>query len=266
MFGWSATDIAGNGITTLFPAELGDVPAGLQVWSSCRFRGSARHRDGARLALAVRFEPLAAPDVGLGVVFCELEADSDFDAREVEARYESVVGAMHEGVLVFGLDGAIRSCNPAAVRILGHSEAELLGRSLDSRWHAVHEDGAPWSPDTYPAVVTLRTGAPQSGVVMGIHRPDGALAWVSINSEPIRLCPHARPHAVVATFVDITEARLAAERVKRLAGLLPVCAWCKSVRNDRGYWQQIEHYLAEHTDARFTHGLCPSCSAKLPPS
>ena len=99
---------------------------------------------------------------------------------------------------------------------------------------------------------------------MGVYRPDGSLRWISINTEPIRLCPNAAHHAVVATFVDVTETRLATERAKRLAGLLPVCAWCKSVRDDRGYWQQIEHYLAEHTDARFTHGLCPSCSEKMP--
>lgn len=48
-------------------------------------------------------------------------------------------------------------------------------------------------------------------------------------------------------------------RVHRLHGLLPVCAWCRRVRNDRDYWQSVEEYMAEVTDCRITHGICPAC-------
>jgi len=51
--------------------------------------------------------------------------------------------------------------------------------------------------------------------------------------------------------------------VKRLQGLLPICASCKKVRDDDGYWQQIESYISEHSDAKITHGICPECSVKL---
>ncbi len=51
-------------------------------------------------------------------------------------------------------------------------------------------------------------------------------------------------------------------RVKRLHGLLPICAWCKRVRNDGDYWQSVEGYIAEQTDVRFTHGICPTCLAR----
>jgi len=47
--------------------------------------------------------------------------------------------------------------------------------------------------------------------------------------------------------------------VKTLYGLLPICAWCKRIRNDQGYWSQVEAYLREHTEADFTHGICPDC-------
>jgi sigma-B regulation protein RsbU (phosphoserine phosphatase) len=50
-------------------------------------------------------------------------------------------------------------------------------------------------------------------------------------------------------------------RVKQLQGLLPICAWCKSVRNDGNYWQSVEVYIAEHAEVRFTHGICPTCLA-----
>jgi sigma-B regulation protein RsbU (phosphoserine phosphatase) len=47
--------------------------------------------------------------------------------------------------------------------------------------------------------------------------------------------------------------------VQRLRGLIPICAWCKKVRTDRDYWQQVEEYIIEHSEARFSHGICPDC-------
>lgn len=54
-------------------------------------------------------------------------------------------------------------------------------------------------------------------------------------------------------------------QVKTIKGLLPICASCKKIRDDRGYWTQIESYLYKHSDAEFTHGICPDCSIKLYP-
>jgi GAF domain-containing protein len=51
----------------------------------------------------------------------------------------------------------------------------------------------------------------------------------------------------------------ALENVKTLHGLLPICAWCKRIRDDKGYWSQVEAYVHEHTGADFTHGICPDC-------
>ncbi len=59
--------------------------------------------------------------------------------------------------------------------------------------------------------------------------------------------------------------RCALKQVKKLSGLLPICASCKMIRNDEGYWQAIEAYISDHSEAEFTHGLCPDCAAKLYP-
>ena len=48
-------------------------------------------------------------------------------------------------------------------------------------------------------------------------------------------------------------------QVKQLHGLLPICSYCKSIRRDDNYWQQVEHYIAAHSDAQFSHGICPDC-------
>jgi hypothetical protein len=51
--------------------------------------------------------------------------------------------------------------------------------------------------------------------------------------------------------------------VKTLSGLLPICANCKKIRNDKGYWDQIEGYIQKHSEAQFTHGICPECAEKF---
>ncbi len=61
----------------------------------------------------------------------------------------------------------------------------------------------------------------------------------------------------------IAELERAGAEIKQLGGLLPICAWCKKVRDDEGYWQQIEQFICEHTDATFTHGICPECARTL---
>jgi hypothetical protein len=50
--------------------------------------------------------------------------------------------------------------------------------------------------------------------------------------------------------------------VKVLRGLLPICAWCKKIRDDQGYWQQIESFIRDHSEANFSHGICPACAQK----
>jgi hypothetical protein len=50
--------------------------------------------------------------------------------------------------------------------------------------------------------------------------------------------------------------------VKTLSGLIPICAWCKKIRDDKGYWNLLEAYLTKHTDAKLTHGICPACVSK----
>ena len=53
--------------------------------------------------------------------------------------------------------------------------------------------------------------------------------------------------------------------VKTLSGLLPICASCKNIRDDQGYWHQVEVYIRDHSDVEFSHGLCPTCAEKLYP-
>jgi hypothetical protein len=65
--------------------------------------------------------------------------------------------------------------------------------------------------------------------------------------------------------IVIADLHKALSEVKTLSGLLPICASCKKIRNDEGYWEQIEWYIQQHSDAAFSHGICPDCKKKLYP-
>jgi hypothetical protein len=52
-------------------------------------------------------------------------------------------------------------------------------------------------------------------------------------------------------------------KIKVLSGMLPICAWCKKVRDDKGYWKKVETYIEEYSDASFTHGICPECIERV---
>ncbi len=61
----------------------------------------------------------------------------------------------------------------------------------------------------------------------------------------------------------IVELQESLAKVKTLSGLLPICAWCKKLRNDEGYWKPVEEYISEHTGTEFTHGICPECLSRV---
>lgn len=61
----------------------------------------------------------------------------------------------------------------------------------------------------------------------------------------------------------VKELELALANVKLLQGLLPICCYCKKIRNDQNYWQQVDTYIADHSEAQFTHGICPECREKI---
>lgn len=63
----------------------------------------------------------------------------------------------------------------------------------------------------------------------------------------------------------VEELSQALDQIKTLRGILPICANCKKIRDDQGYWNQVESYIRDHTEAQFSHGLCPECIEKLYP-
>ncbi|WP_257449038.1 PAS domain-containing sensor histidine kinase [Archangium lipolyticum] len=125
--------------------------------------------------------------------------------RESELRLRGVVAALSEGIVFHDTAGAIGFSNAAACRLLGLTQDQLLGRtSFDPRWRAVKEDGSHYPGEEHPAMLALRTGAPQLDKVMGVYRPDGTRVWLSINALPLPGPDGRTPLGMVASFFDIT--------------------------------------------------------------
>ena len=109
-----------------------------------------------------------------------------------------------------------------------------------------------------------------------VVRSDGTVVDVEVAATPISY--QGQP-AGLAVVRDITERKQAEEKreqllvelqhalaeVKKLSGFLPICASCKKIRDDKGYWQQIEEYISDHSEALFSHSICPECARKLYP-
>lgn len=104
-------------------------------------------------------------------------------------------------------------------------------------------------------------------VVLCVFFASGLVVWHANALNHIDEIRHRREEEIKALNEGLERAveertrelREALAHVRRLAGMLPMCAWCKKVRVDHKYWETVETYLSEHTDTRITHGICPDC-------
>jgi PAS domain S-box-containing protein len=157
--------------------------------------------------------------------------------------------------------------NDAAVRQYGYSRAEFLEATLRD----VHP------PEEVPRLIAdlARDGSVGGAPVGTRHRKkDGTIMDVEVVAHDIAFGEWS---ALLAVLTDVTASRrAAAERehmiaelkealanVKTLRGLIPICASCKKIRDDKGYWRQVEVYVRDHSEAEFSHGVCPECMKTL---
>jgi len=184
---------------------------------------------------------------------------SDFDAHRSHvsqaALYRAVIRAMAEGVIVHAEDGRILEANPSAERILGLSCEQLTGKHpVDPNWRLICEDGSPAGSEHIPSEITRLTGRPCRHHRLGVHRPSGDLAWLSISTEfvtdPSDLISG---RLVVATFTDISDvvaarADLEAERahLQRVINLVPGVVY--QIHRKRG-GEEVMTFISERVES-----------------
>jgi len=181
---------------------------------------------------------------------------------------DSTVG----GILIANPEGRITYVNPAFLRMFDYTDKEdVLGNNVAG----LFASKAVESLADVKTIIDLTRGETEEFVVM---RKDGTRFYVEVSSSNVR---NEKGHVVggMASFVDITRRKqteteredlirslqTALATIKTLRGLVPICASCKKIRDDRGFWHQVEEYLRDHSHAEFSHGICPDCAKRLYP-
>jgi len=118
----------------------------------------------------------------------------------------------------------------------------------------------------FPAYVILLTSRSEvEDVVHGLEAGADDYLTKPFNREELRARVKAGARVVelqLKLAERVRELENALERVKQLQGLLPICSYCKKIRDDQNYWQQVEQYISKHSEVQFSHGICPECFEK----
>jgi len=174
-----------------------------------------------------------------------------------------------DGFLLTSPDGAIHDANPAACRILGRTREEILA--------AGREGVIDVSDPRLPVLIAERQRTGYAHGELTARRKDGGSFPIEVSSVvfsgpegELRTCMiirdiTQRKAADAERDRLIRELRDALGRVKSLSGLLPICASCRRIRDQEGAWHNLENYVRSHTDADFSHGICPECRRNLYP-
>jgi len=191
--------------------------------------------------------------------------------RESEEKYTQFFKTSRDCVFITSKDGRLVDLNDAAVELLGYSSrAELLQKKIPYVY-ATQEERA-----NHARVIT-ECGYTREYPV-DLCRRDGSIRNVLITAVA-RYDANGKTIGFQGTIRDITEKKQVEEerekliaklqetisQVKTLSGLLPICVSCKKIRDDEGYWNQIEAYLKNHSELEFSHSICPECAEKLYP-
>ncbi len=170
---------------------------------------SGKRKDGSLVPLEYSVSEFTAHGQHVQVLILHDISDrkqGEAALRDSEERYRSIITSMAEGVFVIDEAGLVTSCNASAERIFGISAEALRGRPIaDLAERAIHEDGTPYPVQHCPTSITLSSGQPQNQVVIGLRRPDGALLWLMVSTQPLYQSRADGRFGVVLSCLDITD-------------------------------------------------------------
>jgi PAS domain S-box-containing protein len=235
--------------------------------------------------LAVEMLKAGAHDYILKDDLARLAPAIEREIREAQLRREralslrkaawlaAIVDSMGEAVIGTDRAGNITSWNASAERLYGFLAEEAIGRAIE----------LVVPPDLHQETRRMLEGLDQDGPLAEFEttfrlRRDGTKVSVSSAISAVRDANREVIGAAILA-VDITERKQAEEerkkmikelnetlsQVRSLRGLLPICASCKKIRDEKGDWQALETYISGHSQAEFSHSICPSCAQRLYP-
>jgi PAS domain S-box-containing protein len=198
-------------------------------------------------------------------------------ARENEKKLYDITSNLAEGIFVLNGRGAFSFMNQEAERLTGWTFEELKDKVVHDIIHYEKGDDIPLPVEECEMLSVIKTGKLYSSTDVTLMKKDGSHFPVSVISSPI--AENGKVLTAVTAFRDITEQKqLEKDReklieelkeslktIKKLQGILPICASCKKIRDNNGEWSELEFYIMTRADVDFSHGICPECAKRLYP-
>ena len=212
-----------------------------------------------------RGRPAASLESGAEAVDFELQKRVSRIAREWTATFDTIP----DYIALIDTSYKILRVNRPMARLLSREPQEVVGRRC---YELVHGRGEPWHDCPHQSaldgdccvsreVFDQHLGVPLLVTCAPFHEETGAL----IGTVHVARDISEQKRAEDAQRQLIAQLQAALSKVQLLSGMLPICCSCKKIRDDQGYWKQIEVYIRDHSEAEFSHGFCPECAAKLYP-
>ncbi|MDY0004293.1 MAG: PAS domain S-box protein [Polyangia bacterium] len=195
--------------------------------------------------------------------------------RESEEKYRILVDHSLQGLIIAqGWPARLVFANRAFALFLGREPEELLTLPPEALEGLVHSEDREAFFEDYRA--HLAGLAAPNRRTFRVVRADGKLCWIEAYISVTRVQGEIAVQAAVMDVTERREAELERERlieelnaalreIRTLRGIVPICASCKKVRDDHGFWQQVETYVSVHSHAEFSHSICPECVRRLYP-
>ena len=203
------------------------------------------------------------------------EIPSDLSPKTAQDALSIVIDAINStvsGLIITDLNGTIRFANTSFCKMFDYSHDDIIDRNAADLF-------ATKEVHTFSDVVAIVDISKDDSQEFVVESKEGKSFVVEVSASNVT-SHSGEIVGRMASFIEITKRKEieadreklisklqnALKKIKTLSGIIPICASCKKIRDDNGYWNQLENYINEHSEAHFSHGICPECARKLYPN
>jgi|WetSurSiteA1Bulk_404760.scaffolds.fasta_scaffold08304_2 PAS domain S-box-containing protein len=282
LFGYDKDEVEGKSAKIFHPSDESFNAYGELVYPIVNKTGFFRtewdfmRKDGTVLPVELVTSAIKSSDgfiTGFVVVIRDITERKQ--AEEESKKYQTLFETSNDAIMMMNEDRFVDG-NQATLDLFGFtSKADFITKSPVDLSPPTQADGTDsLTTQKQHLARTFETG---TDFFEWVHKKaDGTLFPAEVKLSRLPLGEGVVLQALVRDITErrraeeereklILELRTSLEKVKTLSGLLPICASCKKIRDDKGYWNQIESYIRDHSEAEFSHGICPECMKKLYP-